>query len=79
MYNIYSCNHGDFIVSYTSKNCPVCDIQKNLEDAENKIEELKEQYSDLESIHEDLEKEFDDFKTEYDFQIKMINAINENE
>lgn len=43
---IDSCDHGDYVVVYefvNIKQCPVCTMQEELEDAARQIEELKDQ------------------------------------
>jgi len=70
--NIYSCDHGDFIVAYGGRNCPVCDLQKELEDKEEELTTLQDAF-------DDLNNEYIDFRHNYDFQVQVANKVTEHE
>lgn len=61
-----TCDHSDFLVIYSGRNCPVCENEK---DYANQIDLLED------SVQEKV-NEISELYSKYDFVMKMEDVIN---
>jgi len=48
-----TCTQHDSVVVYTTRNCPACDLQDELDFAHSKIDELESKIEELEKAKND--------------------------
>jgi len=58
-----SCEHGDSIIVYIGRDCPMCEAKNDIADLENKYATLVDQYAVLENDYNKLEDELNELKT----------------
>ena len=60
---IYCEDHSNCLVVYEGCNCPMCELQEDLDEAEDRINDLESDVKDLESERDQLQDELDDARS----------------